>query len=95
MMLQACLASLLAIRGGKVHRYGIRSATALAYLCDDTVGFLRATAVMHQNLRTGRSEREGAGAPDAARGAGHKSGFAGEIRHERLLRYLMLGGFDC
>jgi hypothetical protein len=27
-----------AIRGGKVHRYGIRSATALAYLCDDTAG---------------------------------------------------------
>ena len=21
--------------------------------------------------------------------------FAGEIRHKRLLRYLMLGGFDC
>src|SRR6478735_3010264 len=26
-----------AIRGGKVHRYGISSTTALAYLCDDTI----------------------------------------------------------
>ena len=44
-----------AIRGGKVHRYGIRSATALVYLCDNTVGFLRAAAVMHENLRAGGS----------------------------------------
>ena len=43
------------------------TATAsFAYLVDDAVGFTGATAVMHQNLRTGRSECEGAGAADAA-----------------------------
>jgi hypothetical protein len=79
----------------QIGRDCVGATAGFAYLGDDTVGFSRATAVMDENLRTGRSEREGAGAPDAARGAGHKSGFAGEIRHERLLRYLMLGGFDC
>jgi len=28
-----------AVRGGKIRRYGIRSATGFAYLCDNTVGF--------------------------------------------------------
>src|SRR6201981_622647 len=58
-----------AIRGGKVHRYGIRSATALAYLCDDAVGFLRAAAVMQENLGAGGSERQCARAPHTARSA--------------------------
>ena len=61
MMPRACLASLLgAIRGGKVHRYGIRSATGFAYLCDNTVGFIGGLAVMDENLGTGRGERESA-----------------------------------
>ena len=67
-----------AIRGGKVHRYGIRSATGLAYLCDNTVGFIRGRAVMHENLGAGRSERKCAGAAHAARSAGNESGFAGQ-----------------
>jgi hypothetical protein len=38
----ACLPGKLAgaVRGSEVHRYGIRSATAFAYLCDNRVGFL-------------------------------------------------------
>jgi hypothetical protein len=50
-----------AIRGGKVRGYVIRSATGFAYLCHDTVGFLRAAAVMHENLGAGGGERECAG----------------------------------
>src|SRR5712672_3856326 len=42
-----------AVRGGKIRRYGIRSTTGFAYLCDNTVGFLRAAAVMHENLGAG------------------------------------------
>src|SRR3977135_2452990 len=56
-----------AVRGGKIRRYGIRSATGFAYLCDNTVGLLRAAAVMHEDLGAGLGERERAGAADAAR----------------------------
>src|SRR6202043_24768 len=66
-----------AVRGGEVGRYGIRSAAGLGYLCDNIFGFLRSTAVMHENLGAGGSERECAGASDAARSAGNESGFAG------------------
>ena len=47
----ACLLGKLvgAIRGGKVRRYGVRTATGFAYLRNNTVGFLCATAVMHEN----------------------------------------------
>src|SRR4029077_20990076 len=72
-----------AIRGGKVHRYGIRSATALAYLCDNTVGFLRAAAVMHENLGACGSERECARAPHAARSAGDEARFTAQPGHDR------------
>src|SRR6476620_825436 len=67
----ACLPGKLAgaVRGGEVHRYGIRSATAFAYLCDNSVGFLRAAAVVDENLGAGGSERECARAPHAARSA--------------------------
>jgi len=75
-----------AIRGGEVRRYGIRSATGFAYLCDNTVGFLRAAAVMHENLGAGGGERECAGAADAARSAGNESGFAGQSSHDHLPR---------
>jgi hypothetical protein len=47
-----------AVRGSKVRRYDIRSATALAYLCDNTVGFLRAAAIVHENLGAGGNEHE-------------------------------------
>ena len=67
-----------AVRSGKIRRYGIRPATRFAYLCDNTVGFLLAVAVMHENLGTGGGERECTGAADAARSAGNESGFAGQ-----------------
>ncbi len=70
-----------AVRGGKVCRYGIRSTTCFAYLCDNILGFLRATAVMHENLGAGGSERQCAGTADAARSAGNESGFAGQSCH--------------
>src|SRR5713101_7395893 len=71
-----------AVRGGKIRRYGIRSTTGFAYLCDNTLGFLRATAVMHENLGAGGSERECAGASYAARCAGNESGFADQSSHD-------------
>ena len=83
MMLRACLASLpTPSDGGEVHRYGVRSPTAFAYLCDNSVGVLRAAAVVDENLGTGGSERECARAPHAARSAGNESGFAGQSRHD-------------
>src|SRR5712672_2021253 len=80
----ACLLGKLAgaIRGGKVHRYGIRAATGFAYLCDNTVGFFRAAAVMHENLGAGGGKRDCAGASYAARTAGNESGFAGQSSHD-------------
>src|ERR1700682_5324360 len=76
----ACLPGRLAgaVRGGEVHRYGIRSATAFAYLCDNAVGFLRAAAVVHENLGAGGSERERTGPAHTARSAGNESGFSGQ-----------------
>ena len=47
-----------AVRGGKVRRDGIRSTTGFAYLCDNTVGFARPAAVMHENLGAGLGEGE-------------------------------------
>src|SRR4029077_5866765 len=80
----ACLPSKLAgaVRSGEVHRYGIRSTTAFAYLFDNSVGFLRAAAVMDENLGADGSERECARAPHAARSAGNEGGFAGQSRHD-------------
>src|SRR6266404_1622413 len=72
-----------AVRGGKVRRYGIRAATGFAYLCDNTIGFIRAAAVVHENLGTRRGERKCAGAAHAAGSAGNESGFAGQSRHDR------------
>ena len=68
---------------------GVSAAAGFVDLGDDTVGFSRATAVMDENLRTGRSKREGAGATDAARGAGDEGGFSGEVGHDRLLCCLL------
>src|SRR5205807_2507493 len=72
-----------AVRGGEVRRYGIRSATGFAYLRDDTVGFIRAPAIVHENLRAGRGERKCTGAAHAAGSAGDESGFTGEVGHDR------------
>jgi hypothetical protein len=84
----ACLPRKLAgaVRGGKVDRYGIRSATALAYLCNNTVGFLRAAAVVHENLGAGGSERECARAPHATRSASDECRFTVETRHDHRPR---------
>jgi hypothetical protein len=65
---------------GMDYRYGVRSPTAFAYLCDNSVGFLRAAAVVDENLGTGGSERECARAPHATRSARNESGFAGQGR---------------
>ena len=62
---------------------------ALRISRDDTVGFIGATAVMHQDLRTGGGECQRAGAADAAGGAGNECGFSGEVGHDRLLCCLM------
>ena len=67
----------------------VTATASFAYLTDDAVGFTGAAAVMHQNLRTGRSECKGAGAADAAGGAGDECGFSGEVGHDRLLCCLM------
>jgi hypothetical protein len=80
-----------AVRGGEIRRYGIRSATRFAYLGDNAVGFIRAAAVMHEDLGAGRCERERAGAAHAARSTGNEGGFSGEVRHDRFLRCLMWG----
>jgi hypothetical protein len=72
-----------AVGGGKVRRDGIRAASGLAYLCDNTVGLLPAAAVMYENLGAGRGERQCAGTADATRSAGDDSSFAGQISHDR------------
>jgi hypothetical protein len=64
------------IRGSEICRYGVRSAAGFAYLGDNTLGFFRAAAVMHENLGAGGGERECAGAAHAARGAGDESGLS-------------------
>ena len=63
----------------QIGRDRVTAAASFAYLGDDTIGFSRATAVMHQNLRTGRSEGECAGAADAAGGAGNESRFSESV----------------
>ena len=44
------------ISGRQIGRDCITATASFAYLGDDAVGFSRATAVMDENLRTGRSE---------------------------------------
>ena len=56
--------------------FSMRAASVFAYLADDTVGFIGATAVMHQDLRTGGGECQRAGAADTAGGAGDESRFS-------------------
>ena len=55
----------------QIGRDCVAAAAGFAYLGDDSVGFSRATAVMHQDLRTGGGECQRAGAADAAGGAGN------------------------
>ena len=54
----------------------VAAAASFAYLADDTVGFIGATAVMHQDLRTGGGECQRAGAADATGGVGDESRFS-------------------
>jgi hypothetical protein len=65
-----------AVSGGEICRYGVRTTTRLLYVSDNTIGFIRAAAVMDENLGAGRSERECAGAAHAAGSAGNKGGLA-------------------
>src|SRR5882762_10027294 len=57
-------------------------AAGLADFGDDGVGLLLAVAVVDQHLRAGLCQHQGAGAADAARGAGDQGGFAREIAHD-------------
>ena len=65
-----------AVRGSEICRYGVRTTTRLFYVSHDTLGFIRAAAVMHKNLSAGRTERECAGAAHAAGSACNKGGLA-------------------
>src|SRR5229473_5800331 len=78
-----------AVRGGEVHRYGLRSATGFAYLCDNTVGFIRAAAVVNEHLSARPGEGKRAGTAHAARGASDKGGLARESGHD-LSSFLMV-----
>ena len=64
------------VRRREIGADGVGAAAGLANLRDDGFGFLRAAAVMDENLRAGLGERQRAGAADAARGAGDESGFS-------------------
>ena len=72
----------------QIGRHCVGSAASFAYLADHTVGFIGATTVMHQDLRTGGGECQRAGAADAAGGAGDESGFSGEVGHDCSLSCL-------
>jgi hypothetical protein len=50
----------------QIGRYCVAAATGFAYLADDVIGFIDATAVVHQDLRAGGGERQRAGSADAA-----------------------------
>src|SRR6266571_3202947 len=71
-----------AVRGGEVHRYGLRSAAGFAYLCDNTAGFIRAAAVVNEHLSARPGEGKRAGTAHAARGASDKGGLARESGHD-------------
>ena len=58
------------------------AAAGLADFGDDGVGFLLAVAVVDQHLRVGPCQGQGAGAADAARGAGYQGGFSRKIAHD-------------
>jgi hypothetical protein len=64
------------VRRGEIGGGGIGAAAGLADLSDDGFRLLRAASVMDKHLGAGLAERQGAGAPDAARGAGDESRFS-------------------
>jgi hypothetical protein len=66
----------------EIGRDCVAAAPSFAYLADDTVGFIGAMAVVHQDLRTSGGECQRAGAADAAGGAGDECGFSGEVGHD-------------
>ena len=69
----------------EIGRDCVVAAPSFAYLADDTVGFIGAMAVVHQDLRTSGGECQRAGAADAAGGARDECGFSGEVGHDHLL----------
>jgi hypothetical protein len=60
----------------QIGRDCVAAAASFAYLADDTVGFIGASTVMHQDLRVSGGECQRGGAADAARGAGDECGFS-------------------
>jgi hypothetical protein len=72
----------------QIGRDCVAAAAGFAYLADDFVGFIGATAVMHQDLSAGSGERECTGAADAARRTRDKRGFARELFHDRFPYFL-------
>jgi hypothetical protein len=61
------------VRCGEISGDSIGAAAGFADLSDDGFRFLRAASVMDEHLGAGSGERQCAGAPDAARGAGDES----------------------
>jgi hypothetical protein len=59
----------------QIGRDCVATAASFAYLGDNTVGFIGATAVLHQDLCTGGGECQRDGAADAAGGARDECGF--------------------
>ena len=64
------------VRCGEISCDSIGAAAGLADLSDDGFRFLRAASVMDEHLGAGLGERQCAGAPNAARGAGDESRFS-------------------
>ena len=64
------------VRRGEISGDRIGAAASLADLSNDGFGLLRAATVMDKNLGAVLRERQCAGPPDAARGAGDESGFS-------------------
>ena len=70
-----------AVRCGEIRSNGVGAATGFLDLGDNGLGFLRAVAVVDQDLRTHPGESQGAGTADAARGAGDESGLSRKLGH--------------
>ena len=64
------------VRRGEIGGDGVGAAAGLADFSDDGFRLLRAASVMDEHLGAGLGERQCAGAPDAARGAGDESRFS-------------------
>jgi hypothetical protein len=66
---------------GKIGGKCFGAPASLADFGNDGFGFVRRTAIVHENLRAVLRERQGAGAADPARGACDERGLTGQIAH--------------